>query len=74
MPIHAQPTLIMLQHEPENLKREISPNNAKHHKQEASILVSTSIVQIILITSEQGPDFWFEIIWIGLSKCMSVES
>ena len=63
MQIHAQTTLIILQHEPGNLKREISPNNAKHHKQEASILVSTSIVQIILITSEQSPeDFCFEII------------
>ena len=56
MPIHAQPTLTMLQYEPENLKREISPNNAKHHKQEASILVTTSVVQIILITSEQSPE------------------
>ena len=69
MEIHVQPTLIILQHEPENLKRGISPNNAKHHKHEASILVSTSIVQIILITSEQSPgDFCFEIIGMGLSK------
>ena len=51
--IHAKPTLIILKHEPRNLKREISPNNAKHHKQEASMLVSTSIVQITFITSEQ---------------------
>ena len=62
MQIHAQPTLIILQHEPGNLKREISPSNAKHHKQETSILVSTLIAQIILITSEQSPeDFCFEI-------------
>ena len=54
MPIHAQPTLMILQREPENLKREMSPNNVKHHKQEASILFSTSVVQIISITSEQG--------------------
>ena len=52
MQIHAQHTLIILQHDPGNLTREISPNNAKH-KQEASILVSTSIVQITFITSEQ---------------------
>ena len=58
MQIHAKPTLIILQHEPRNLKREISPNNAKHHKQEASILVSTSIVQITFITSEQRFLFW----------------
>ena len=69
MQIYAQHTLIILQHEPGNLKREISPNNAKHHKQKASILVSTSIVQIILVTSEQSPeDFCFEIIGMGLSK------
>ena len=69
MQIHAQPTLKVLQHEPGNLKREISPNIAKYNKQEASILVSTSIVQIILITSEQSPeDFRFEIIGMGLSK------
>ena len=69
MQIHAKPTLIILQHEPRNLKHEISPNNAKHHKQEASILVSTSIVQINLITSEQSPeDFCFEIIGMSLSK------
>ena len=62
-------TSIILQLEPENLKREMSPNNAKHHKQEASILVTTSVVQIILITSEQSPeDFCFEIIGMGLSK------
>ena len=68
MQIHAQHTLIILQHDPGNLTREISPNNAKH-KQEASILVSTSIVQIILVTSEQSPeDFCFEIIGMGLSK------
>ena len=69
MPIHAQATLIILQDEPENLQREMSPNNAKHHKQEASILVTTSIVQINVITSEQSPeDFRFEIIRMGLSK------
>ena len=34
MQIYAQPTLIILQHEPSNLKCEISPNNAKHYKQE----------------------------------------
>ena len=68
MQIHAQPTLIILQHETGNLKREITPNNAKH-KQEASILVSTSVVQITLITSEQSPeDFCFEIIGMNLSK------
>ena len=55
MSIHAQPTLIVLQHEPENLKHEISPNNTKRHKQETSILVTTSVVQIILIMSEQSP-------------------
>ena len=54
--IHAKPTLIILQHEPGNLKCEITSNNAKHHKQEASILVSTSIFQIVLITSEQSPE------------------
>ena len=44
-------------------------NNAKRYKQEASILVNTSIVQIILITSEKTPeDFRFEIIGMGLSK------
>ena len=69
MQIHAQPTLIILQHEPENLKREISLNNGKHYKQEASILISTSIVQIILIASEQTPEYFcFEIIGMGLSK------
>ena len=56
MQIHVQPTLIILQHEPRNLKRKIFPNNAKHHKQEAPILVSTSFVQIILITSEQSSE------------------
>ena len=67
MPIHGQPTSIIVQHQPENLKREISLNNAKHHKQEASILVTTSVVQIILMTSEQSPeDFCFEITGIGL--------
>ena len=69
MQIHAQHTLIILQHEPGNLKCEISSNNAKHYKQEASILVSTSIVQLILITSEQRlEDFCFENIGMGLSK------
>ena len=68
MQTHSKPTLIILQHEPRNLKREISPNNAKH-KQEASVLVSTSIVQITLIKSEQSPeDFCFEIIGMSLSK------
>ena len=48
------------------MKRGISPNNTKH-KQKASILVSTSIVQISSITSEQSPeDFCFEII-LGLA-------
>ena len=41
MQINAQPTLIILQREPGNLKCEISPNNAKDYKKEASILVST---------------------------------
>ena len=60
MQIHAQHTIMILQ---------ISPNNVKHYKQEASVLISTSIVQIILITSEQSPeDFCFEIIGMGLSK------
>ena len=70
MQIRAHRTLIILQHEPGNLKREISPNNGKHYKQEASILISTSIVQIILITSEQqSPEYFcFEIIGMGLSK------
>ena len=58
MQIHAKPTLIIVQHELRNLKREISPNNAKHHKQEASILVSTSIVQITFLRSEQRFLFW----------------
>ena len=61
MQIHAKPTLIILQHESMNLKHETSPNNAKHHKQEASILVTTSIVQITFITSEQRflfRDYW----------------
>ena len=67
--IHVQPTLIILHHDPGNLKRGVSPNNAKHLKYEASILVNTLIVQIILITSEQRPeDFCFEIIGMGLSK------
>ena len=62
-------------HEPGNLKREVSPNNAKYFKQEASKLVSTSIFQIILITSEKNPeDFFFEIIGMCLTKCMSVGS
>ena len=66
MQIYAQLALITLQREPENLKREISQNNAKHHKQE---LVCTSVVKIILITSEQSPeDFCFEISGMGLSK------
>ena len=53
----------MLQNEPGNLNSGISPNKAKHHNQEASVLVSTSVVQIILITSEQTPeDFCFGII------------
>ena len=66
MQIRAHHTLIILQHEPGNLKREIFPNNGKHYKQEASILVSTSTVQIILIASEQSPeDFCFEIIGMG---------
>ena len=69
MQIHAKLSLIILQHEQRNLKREISPNNAKHHKQEASILVSTSIFQITLIVSEQKPeDFYFEIIGRNLTK------
>ena len=34
MQIHVQPTLIILRHEPRNLKGEISPNNATHYKQE----------------------------------------
>ena len=69
MQIHAKPTLIILQHEPRNLKHDISRNNAKHHKQEASILISTSIVQITLITPEQSPeDFCLEIIGMSLSK------
>ena len=69
MQIHAQPMLTILQYEPGNLICEISPNNAKHYKQEASILVSTSFVQIILIKSEQSPeDSCFEIIGMGLSK------
>ena len=55
--------------------REKSPNNAKHHKQEASILATTSIVQIILITPEQSSeDFLFWEYWDGLSKWMSVGS
>ena len=42
---------------------EYPPNNAKHHKQEASILVTTSVVQITLITVEQSPEeFYFDII------------
>ena len=69
MQIIAQHTLMILQHEPGNLKREISPNNAKHYKQEASILLNIATVQIILITSEQSPeDFCFEIIRMSLSK------
>ena len=49
-------------------------NNAKHYKQEASVLVSASIVQIILITSEQSPeDFCFEIIGMDLSKWCQLE-
>ena len=56
MQINAKPTLIIPQHEPRNLECEISPNNGKRHKQEASILANTSIVQIILITSEQTPE------------------
>ena len=69
MQIHAQTTLTILQHEPGNLKREIFSNNAKYHKQEASIFVSTSIVQITLLTSEQSlEDFCFKIIGMGLRK------
>ena len=69
MQIHALPTLIILQREPENLKHEISPSYTKHHKQEASILFTTSVVQIILITSEQNPEeFCFEITGMGLRK------
>ena len=69
MQIHAKTTLTILQHEPENLKHEIHPNNATHHKQETSILVTTAVVQVNLITSEQRPeDFSFEIIGMGLNK------
>ena len=46
MKIHLQSTLIILQNEPGNLKPEISPNNAKYHKQGASILVKSNIGQI----------------------------
>ena len=71
MQVYAKLTSIILQHEPRNLKRDISSNNAKHHKQEASILISTSVLQIILITPEQSPeDFSFGIIEISLSECM----
>ena len=42
----------------QDLNHEISPNNAKHHKQEASLLVSISIVQITLIKSEQSPEYF----------------
>ena len=69
MEIYAQVILNILQREPENLRREISPNNAKHHKQEALILVTTSVVQINLIILEQSPEnFCFEIIGMGLGK------
>ena len=45
------------------------PEITQKHKQEASILVSTSIIQIILKTSEQSPDdFCFEIIGIGFEQ------
>ena len=44
---------MILQNEPGNLNCGICPNKAKHHNQEASILVSTSIVQMTLITLEQ---------------------
>ena len=66
MQIHAKPTLIIIQYEPRNLKHDIPRYNAE---QEASILISTSIVQITLLTSEQSPeDFCFEIIGMSLSK------
>ena len=69
MQIHVQHRLIILQHEPGNLKREISSINAKHYKQEASILVNTSIVQIILVMSKQSPGYFrFEIIGMSLSQ------
>ena len=69
MQILAKTTLIIPQHEPGNLKRDISPNNAKLHKPEVSILVSTSIVQVTLTTSGQRPeDFCFEIIGMSLSR------
>ena len=38
------------------MKRKISPNNAKYHKQEASLLVNTLIIQIMLLKSEQNPE------------------
>ena len=69
MQIHAKAALLILQHEPRNLKRGISPNDVKHQKHEASIWISTSIVQITLITSEQSPEgFCFEITGMSLSK------
>ena len=62
----------MFQHEPRNLKREISPNNTKL-KQEPSILVSTSIVQILFDNVIAMPwrflfsDYWdrFEQVNVG---------
>lgn len=64
MQIHVQATLKILQHEPENLEHEISS-----HKQEASILDMTLIVQMILITSENSPeDFCFKITDMSLNK------
>ena len=53
MQIHAQPALRILQHELENLQREISSNNEKKI-QETSVLVSALIIQITLIASEQS--------------------
>ena len=62
---------MILQNEPGNLNCGICPNKAKHHNQEASILASTSIVQMTLITLEQRlEDFCFEIIgMVRASEC-----
>ena len=71
MPIYINNTLTWTR-KPDTWK---IPKYAKHQKQEALVLASTSIVQIILITPEQSSeDFLFWEYWDGLSKWMSVGS
>lgn len=75
MQIHAQPALQILQHESENLQREISSNNEKQI-QETSVLVSALIIQIILIALEQSLKIFVLrlLVQFGTTKCQLVVS